>query len=83
MGVSVFWGRNRAEHDQVLNEVLTKLQNAGIALNRDKYLFSIKSVTFFWNVLSINGISIEPEKVIAITNMKPPTDVKGLQCFWE
>lgn len=77
----VVWGKNQEEHDLVLEEVLKKLEKAGFTLNKEKTLFSQKSITYLGHHLSSEGIQIDKEKVKAIIQMPPPKDVSGVQRF--
>ena len=58
-----------AEHDQNLYGVLTRLQQHGICLNKEKCSFSKSEVTFYGHIFSSEGLRADPEKIEAITNM--------------
>ncbi|XP_054267309.1 uncharacterized protein K02A2.6-like [Macrosteles quadrilineatus] len=75
------WGSSQEEHDLILNEVLKKLRNAGITLNKDKCVFSQPEVQFLGHHLSSRGVQISHERVKAILEMKPPSDIKEVQRF--
>ncbi|XP_054279111.1 uncharacterized protein K02A2.6-like [Macrosteles quadrilineatus] len=77
----LIWGSTQAEHDKVLVEVLEKLQKEGITLNKEKTVFSQPKIKFLGFELSADGISLDQERVKAISEMEPPTDVKGVQRY--
>ena len=74
-------GHSQEEHDKRLAAVLDKLQQAGVTLNRDKCKFSTNCVQFLRQQVDSQGIRPDPEKVKAIQQMAPPTNVKELRRF--
>ena len=52
-----------------------------IKLNKDKFKFKCKEVSFIGHTLTKNGLKIDPAKVEAITKMEKPQDVSGVQRF--
>ena len=67
------------EHDKRLSIVLQKLQNANTTLNSEKCEFAEKEVHYLGHLINAQGISADPEKVKAITNMAAPTNITGLR----
>ena len=67
-------GRSQEEHDKSLEEVLQRLETAGVTLN-DKCAFSQASVKFLGHVLSREGLSMDPAKVEAIKKLARPENV--------
>lgn len=76
----LIYGSTQAEHDDRLHHVLCRLRDAGVTLN-NKCLLSVDKISFVGHVISSNGIQADPEKVAAIANMQPPTDVSGVRCL--
>ena len=68
-------GRTLQEHDEVLKQVLDRLQSAGLRLNREKCLLSQPSVTFLGHHIDATGIHPTAEKVQDVTNAPVPTNV--------
>ena len=64
-----------AEHDQNLYGVLTRLQQHGVRLNKEKCSFSRSEVTFYGHIFSSKGIKADPRKIEAITYMSEPENV--------
>ena len=48
-------------------------------LNRDKCQFGMSQVTYLGHVINAQGISPDPERLRAITDMPPPQDKKGVE----
>lgn len=75
------FGKTVEEHNRSLRNVLKKLQQTGITLNKDKSIFSVKTVKFLGHNISPEGISVDPDRITAITKMQAPSNVKELQRF--
>ena len=69
------------QHLQRLDEVLTKLQEAGLKLSPKKCNFFQSSVKFLGHIVSSTGIATDPEKTKAIKDWPPPTDVHQVRSF--
>ncbi|XP_064472857.1 uncharacterized protein K02A2.6-like [Ornithodoros turicata] len=67
-------GRTMEEHDRRLRLVLMSLQDAGLTLNGKKCVIGARTLKFYGHVFSADGISVDPEKVEAVTKMAPPKD---------
>ena len=74
-------GSNQEEHDRRLTDVLDKLHQAGVTLNKDKCKFSTNCVQFLGQQVDSQGIRPDPQKVAAIQQIAPPTNVKELRRF--
>nr|XP_058955069.1 uncharacterized protein K02A2.6-like [Pocillopora verrucosa] len=74
-------GKDQQQHDERLEAVLKRLLEAGITLNLDKCVFSTKQVKFLRHVISSNGIEVDPDKVKAIADLPPPTNVQEVTTF--
>jgi len=48
-------------------------------LNPTKCIFDVPSGILLGNIISHRGIEAHPEKIAAVTNMKPPTCIKDIQ----
>ena len=75
------FGRTQEEHDRRLEAVLTSIEEAGGTLNGEKCEFSTTSVKFLGQLVNVTGIQADPDKVIAILNMKEPTTISEQQRF--
>ena len=52
-------------------------------MNPTKCIFGVPSVILLGNIVSRHGIKANPEKIEAVTKMKPPTCVKDVQKLWD
>ena len=66
--------------DQLLQEVLQRLQDAGLTLN-EKCEYSKKSMKFLGHIIDATGIHANPEKIKAIKNCPAPTTITEVQRF--
>ncbi|UYV72761.1 K02A2.6-like [Cordylochernes scorpioides] len=77
----LIFAKRKEEHDETLREILRRLKNSGITLNKEKCQFGVSNVTFLGHYIDEHGIKADEKKVKAIAEMKPPTDVHGVQRF--
>ena len=75
----IVFGMNQTEHDSRLKEVLEKIMNAGLKLNKEKCEFSRSKLEFLGNIISSEGISVSPDKVEAVKKLKIPNNVHELR----
>ena len=75
------FGKDRAEHDVRLREVLSCIERAGATLNLQKCEFGRESLKFLGHIIDPSGIHADPDKTAAITLMPPPTTVSELRRF--
>ena len=75
------FGKDQAEHDQRLEAVLRRIEDASVMLNPQKCEFNKDKLTFLGHVIDAEGISADPEKTEAIRKMSPPTSVSELRRF--
>lgn len=78
---SVVYGATQEEHDQRLEAVLRRLEEAGVTLNPEKCVFSTDTIKFLGHIIGPDGIRPDPEKVKAITSMCPPTNTTEVHRF--
>ncbi|XP_063357876.1 uncharacterized protein K02A2.6-like [Cydia amplana] len=74
-------GPDRATHLARLREVLKRLQDAGLRLQRDKCAFFQTSITYLGYVIDKNGLRTSQDKVSAILKSPPPKNVYEVQQF--
>ena len=61
-----------------LTEVFKALNVYRWKLNPTKCIFGVLSGILLGNIVSHRGIEANPEKIVAVTNMKPPTYIKDV-----
>ncbi|KAF7216671.1 putative LOC107394635-like protein [Nothobranchius furzeri] len=76
------FGKDKAEHDERLQQVLKRCEKAGLTLN-EKCEFSVERVKFLGHNISATGIEADPDKVSAIENMPEPRNVEEVRRFLE
>lgn len=64
-----------------LREVFSRIRLAGLKLKLPKCIFSAPSVKCLGNIVSEEGVTVDPEKVSAIVSLAAPTNVKAVKSF--
>ena len=71
--------RDEQEHDRILRTVLQKAREKGVKFNKNKIQFKVSTVTYMGYVVTANGLQPDEQKIVAVVDMPPPTDVSSLQ----
>ncbi|XP_017237355.1 uncharacterized protein LOC108210538 [Daucus carota subsp. sativus] len=66
-------------HLKDLQECFDKLRASNMKLNPSKCTFALGAGKFLGYLVSVRGIEANPEKIKAITDMKPPSNTKEIQ----
>ena len=74
-------GKTEAEHLQNIDTVLTRLENAGVRLRREKCAFMLPAVEYLGHTISAEGLQPTQEKVHAIVDAPTPENVSQLYAF--
>ena len=69
------------EHAEHLRIILQTLREHRLYAKLSKCPFWLNSVAFLRHIVSAEGISVDPQKVEAILNWKPPTSVTEIRSF--
>ena len=69
------------EHTTHVKDVLRCLRQAGLKLKPEKCEFNKLEVEFLRYIIGINGIKMDPSKIMAIRDWPQPTTVKEVQAF--
>lgn len=77
----VVGGENKEQHDDRLKNVLKRMKENGIKINKDKCLFNVSSVKYLGFVIDGNGIHKTEDKIRAVKEARIPENVKELQSF--
>ena len=72
-------GKDSSEHDRCVDKVLNTLKKSGLKLNKQKCEFSKEEIVYFGHTINKEGISPNPARIAAITDLEPPNDVKELR----
>ena len=74
----LIFGKDEAEHNQRLTKALQRIHSAEVTLNPNKCEFKRKQLKFLGHLIAQDGIRADPDKVSAIMEMKPPTNISEL-----
>ena len=69
------------EHVAHVKQVLSRLRDYGLTCNLKKCEFHASSLSFLGFVISPEGVSMDPDRIIAITEWPVPTSVQEVQIF--
>jgi len=70
------FGSTPKEHDDRLTACSSNSNSSSeVTLNREKCSFGQRKLKFLGHVIDKNGVSADPEKITAITQMKAPSTV--------
>ena len=68
-------------HDARLSAVLARLKEKGVTLNKEKCSFSQPRLKFLGHMVDEHGVSADPEKTAAVSEMSPPRNTTELRRF--
>ena len=77
----IIWSENEEQHLEHLKIVFDKLRENGLTLNGEKCNWMKSEISILGHIVDATGIRMDPEKIEAIKNRKPPKTVKQLQSF--
>ncbi|KAL4324669.1 hypothetical protein GQ457_11G026830 [Hibiscus cannabinus] len=77
----LIYSRNRDEHAEHLGIVLQTLREHQLFAKFSKCEFWLSEVAFLGHVISVEGIKVDPRKVQAILDWKPPRNVGEVRSF--
>ena len=69
------------DHDRCLLQVLNRCKEVGLKHHAAKCIFKAKQVVFYGHLVYTNGLSPDPRKVQAISNMPVPSNKIELQSY--
>jgi len=69
------------EHDQIVKEVLKRLQGNGLAVAPEKCLWRLQEVEFLGYIIGRDGIKMSTEKVEAVLQWERPGNITEVQSF--
>ena len=78
----ITWGKHFYCHNEALKEVLEKIRNHGLKLNKPKCQIAVNELVFLEHIISSDGFKDDPKKVHSIT-MVSPTNKTELQKLFE
>ncbi|XP_046477016.2 uncharacterized protein [Neodiprion pinetum] len=75
----IIWAQNKEEHNKILQQVFTKARENGVKFNLGECKIGKSDVKFLGHVFTNQGIRIDADRIQAVTEMKKPTDTKGVE----
>jgi len=75
------YANTEEKHDEMVREVLKRLQNNGLAISPEKCIWKAQEVEFLGYIIGRNGIRMLEEKVEAILSWKTPESLTETQSF--
>ena len=69
------------EHNEKLEEVLKRLKEKGLKLNKKKSCFNMMKLEFMGHVLSKNGVAPEESKIKAVASAREPKNASEVRSF--
>jgi len=69
------------EHVKHVSTVLKRVKEANLRLNGEKCTWFSKEVRLLGHIVNSKGVSTDPNKIRAITEMNPPQNLKQLQQY--
>ena len=75
------YSKDAQEHEQHLKIVLQTLREKKLYAKLSKCDFWLKEVSFLGHIVSAEGIRVDPTKIEAVVNWKPPRNVTKVRSF--
>ena len=77
----IVYSADAQSHLQLLEQVLSRLADAGLKLNPKKTTLVSREVNYLGHVVSAEGVRPDPKKVTAVMQLSPPTSVREVRSF--
>ncbi|GJP42438.1 hypothetical protein CLOM_g1996 [Closterium sp. NIES-68] len=77
----LIYNKSLDEHVHHIRQVPTRLRQHCLFVKQSKCEFPRSSIPFLGHIISHNQLSMDPSKVKAVQDWKPPTSIKELQAF--
>ena len=77
----LIYSGSKEDHEEHLRVVLQILRENQLYAKFSKFQFWLDSVAFLGHVISAEGVYVDPQKIEAIVNWKPPTNVTEIRSF--
>ena len=73
------YGKDKCEHDDMLNKLLIRCLEKNIKLNKTKCVLNTSNVDFLSHQITNEGLKASVKKTEAISKMAYPTDIEGVR----
>ena len=71
-------GADKEQRDKRLRQLLDRIRNINLQLNKDKHKIRITEIKYIGHILSSEGLKPDQEKVKAVMDMPRPHDKAAL-----
>ena len=78
----LIYSKTREEHEQHLRLALEVLRKQKLYAKYNKCEFWIPEVTFLGHIVSVEGVTVDPAKIEAVTSWQPPRTMKEIRSFF-
>ncbi|XP_011270209.1 hypothetical protein CAOG_08609 [Capsaspora owczarzaki ATCC 30864] len=75
----IVFSKTPEEHELHVKQMLARLREFDLYVSLKKCVFGTSSVDFLGRRVSEAGVAVDPRKVQAVLNWKPPTDATGVR----
>ena len=75
------YSQDQSEHAEHLRIVLQILRDIQLYAKFSKCEFWLREVSFLGHIVSAEGVRVDPNKILAIVNWKPPKNVSEVRSF--
>lgn len=72
-------GTNKEEHDRAIAQIIQKAREIGAKFNKEKLQYCEKQVKFMGQVISEQGMQVDPDRVKSLRKLKCPQNKIELQ----
>lgn len=77
----IIYAKTKAEHDQILVQVMNLLKQHNLQLKISKCTFYAKDFEYLGHIISKDGMKANPKKIEVIKNYPRPLTIKKIQSF--
>ena len=77
----LIWSKTFQEHLEKLKSVFCAFEKSGLQIKPNKCYICCQSVPYLRHVLSASGIQMNPQRIKAISEMRPPANKNETQVF--
>ena len=77
----LIYSGSKEDHEEHMRVVLQIMRKHQLYAKLSKCQFWLDSVAFLGHVISKEGVSVDPQKIEAIVNLKPPMNVTDIRSF--
>ena len=77
----IIFAKTREDHDQALSDCFKRLANHGLTLNASKCKLLAESLSFFGQVFTAEGTTLDPARILDLQNASVPTSIHEVGSF--